>query len=979
MDPVEIPIENTFAPEVPSARLFRWLAPEIREARARITAIVEDADTHASSVALAELSLARPPLRTLVRIIYRPLILELHASRASGELAGGSSSQRFDAFVESLLDRYTRESLWRKYPGARRESIKALQRWVDHVVTMCVAFGQDRDEIALLFPKGVRLHPTGLDLDSGDSHANGKTVAIIHLGSGERLVYKPRAGLAERAFTAAVDWVNANGFEPALIAVRVCDRTSHSWVRATATRSCESTEEVRQFYQRLGGLIALSYALSITDLHRGNLVAAGAHPVVVDLETLQHSRLVAASRASANRAAVIRDLASSSVLATGLVPTPQLFVEEGNVSQSDVSGMSGDGADLFAQEEPFFLHPDTDEMRVGTRKVPIGSSHHAPEMQGRIQDPSAFEGDILEGFDRMYSVLRAGGERRPMNDSWRGMLRAVESRHITGATEMFSRALWNSFHPDFIVDEGARSRYLKKVLSRHHDVANGSALAASEYRQLLAGDVPIFWSSVGSTSLRGGDGTVIEGVIERLPDDELRDRVASLSEIDHEYQRTVISGAIRSTIRHGSDRWIEAPPTRTKSRTIDLTPRAWAAEEARNIGEALWSTTTWTRGQPQWLTWALHGGTYWMPQPVGEDLYSGRPGIALFLLQLDRVSGDRRFRAPAEAILSDEPRSDGPSLGLTGVWEARIALAHSWAELTGDASPLEDEIARAAPSLQALLAADETFDVVGGAAGTLMLLTSIPVSGSARVTVNALLREAIARLHGTARSSDAGTTWVTPTGPRGGMTGFSHGNAGIALALMRATSALDPLATDSIAADAMRWESNLFDKASGNWPDLRSAGGSNLTAWCHGAPGIALARAGVPEQYRTLETQLDMERGVRAITAPYLEEVAVQRLDDLSLCHGALGNLMILDQLLCQLPPDSARRSAREQLLADVQRSVIRHGYTLGAPSGLSPSDLMTGFAGVGYGLLSAADPGSVPDLPGFGTVRTHRVDGNPE
>ena len=107
-------------------------------------------------------------------------------------------------------------------------------------------------------PEGRSSSSDRTRLGFGDSHANGKTVAIIHLGSGERLVYKPRAGLAERAFTAAVDWVNANGFEPALIAVRVCDRTSHSWVRATATRSCESTEEVRQFYQRLGGLIALS-------------------------------------------------------------------------------------------------------------------------------------------------------------------------------------------------------------------------------------------------------------------------------------------------------------------------------------------------------------------------------------------------------------------------------------------------------------------------------------------------------------------------------------------------------------------------------------------------------------------------------------------------------------------------------------------------------------------------------------------------
>ena len=964
--------------DVPASRFFRWVGPEIEEARGNITAAVESAGANGSSLALAELSLARPPLRALVRIIYRPLILELHASRAAGDLPGDSTGQRFDSFVDSLLVRETREALWFKYPEVRREAVKALQRWADHVAAVCIAFGRDQDEIASLFPAGVCLLPTELELDSGDAHANGKTVAIIQLDGIERLVYKPRAGQAERAFAAAVDWANANGFEPSLSAVRVCDKRSHSWVRATAFGSCASIEEVRQFYQRLGGLIALGYALSITDLHRGNLIAAGAHPIVVDLETLQHSRLAAATHAPANRAAVIRDLASDSVLATGIVPTPQLFVTDGTVSQSDVSGMSGDGADLFAQEEPFFLHPDTDLMRVGSRRVSVGASHHAPKFAGMTQAPSAFEGDILDGFDRMYSVLSAGRGKLAFDDSWRGLLRAVESRHITGATEMFSRALWNSFHPDFLVDDGARPRYLEKVLSRHHDVANGAALAASEYRQLLAGDVPIFWSSFGSTALRGGDGSTIPGVVERAPHEKPCDRLDDLSETDREYQRTVISGAIRSTIEHGSDRWIEAPLPRGKNHTADLAPEAWAAAEAQRIGETLLSTMTWTRGQPQWLTWALHGGTYWMPQPAGDDLYSGRPGIALFLLQLDRASGDRRFRGPAEAILSTEPESEGHGLGLTGAWEARIALAHSWAELTGDASPLQAEVARAASSLGTLLAADENFDVIGGAAGTLMVLTSIQVDGSTRTTVDSLLREGIAKLHRTARTMSSGTTWITATGPREGMTGFSHGNAGIALALMRATSALDPLRTDPIAMDAMRWESNLFDETSVNWPDLRTAGGSNLTAWCHGAPGIALARASVPKEYRTPQTFLDAQRGIRAIIAPRIEGAnGINRLDDLSLCHGALGNLMILDNLLRQLPPDSALRSARERLLAEVQRSATRHGHALGAPSGLSPSDLMTGIAGVGYGLLSAADPESVPDIPGFGTVRARRVGGS--
>jgi lantibiotic modifying enzyme len=46
---------------------------------------------------------------------------------------------------------------------------------------------------------------------------------------------------------------------------------------------------------------------------------------------------------------------------------------------------------------------------------------------------------------------------------------------------------------------------------------------------------------------------------------------------------------------------------------------------------------------------------------------------------------------------------------------------------------------------------------------------------------------------------------------------------------------------------AFAYEDSLFDSERGNWPDLRADGKTGdaprfPVAWCHGAPGIALAR-----------------------------------------------------------------------------------------------------------------------------------------
>ena len=40
---------------------------------------------------------------------------------------------------------------------------------------------------------------------------------------------------------------------------------------------------MKRFYERQGGYLALLYMLQATDFHHENLIAAGEHPVLLDL------------------------------------------------------------------------------------------------------------------------------------------------------------------------------------------------------------------------------------------------------------------------------------------------------------------------------------------------------------------------------------------------------------------------------------------------------------------------------------------------------------------------------------------------------------------------------------------------------------------------------------------------------------------------------------------------------------------------
>lgn len=81
-----------------------------------------------------------------------------------------------------------------------------------------------------------------------------------------------------------------------------------------------------------------------------------------------------------------------------------------------------------------------------------------------------------------------------------------------------------------------------------------------------------------------------------------------------------------------------------------------------------------------------------------------------------------------------------------------------------------------------------------------------------------------------------------------------------------------------------------------------------------------------------------------------------------SLCHGDLGNLDLLI-LAAESFDDPELRSRVAKLAASILENIEDHGWTTGIPSGVESPGMMTGLAGIGYGLLRVADSARVPSI----------------
>lgn len=235
-----------------------------------------------------------------------------------------------------------------------------------------------------------------------------------------------------------------------------------------------------------------------------------------------------------------------------------------------------------------------------------------------------------------------------------------------------------------------------------------------------------------------------------------------------------------------------------------------------------------------------------------------------------------------------------------------------------------------------LIGRDNDLDIMFGCAGLVGPLLRIG-------TTEAMDLARMAGDHLVDRQGDDGG-WTVPALGERALTGFSHGASGVAAALAKLGAATSDCRYDNAAARALEYERAQYDAREGNWPDHRVGRGAAeprfMLSWCHGAPGIALARLclkGTP--LWNSKTAEDLESALTATA----EAVGGEE----SLCCGRLGRVAIL-RAAHERTGELRWLDAAEHLEAETMALLRTDGtYSFGEVLGL-----FQGAAGIGLELL---------------------------
>ena len=912
----------------------------------------------------------------LAAMLERTAVLELHVARHQGRLSGETPADRFASFVALLGRPALARSLLLEYPVLGRCAAEFVQTWVDRSLEMMARLAADQDSLRanLLGPEPGNL--VMLQLEAGDAHRGGRSVGILGFESGARVIYKPRPLGMEARFQELLAWLDRRGAEPPFHTLRVIEREEYGWVEFALEATCAGAGELERYFRRLGGLLAVLHATGAMDFHFQNLVASGEHPVAVDLESLFHPTLPSFPPGRAGERLAAAALGDS-VLRVGMLPFRVSEAEGGG--RQDWSGVASVAGQISPDPVLDWELSGTDQMRAVKRHMPMKGGRNRPLHDGREAEASDHIEPIAAGFERTYrlllehrdALLSAGGPLERFADQ--------ESRVVLRATRGYALLLDESWHPDFLRDALDRDRFLDRLWVGTSEMP---AWRRVDHRDLWNDDIPWYGSTPESRDLWSASGERMQDFVEESGLEWTRRRLASMGE-DDLLRQSWLARISLGTLLLDSDRaeWPEYSLDAPREPEANLHGRL--IDEARRLGD--WFDRTAFRNATDliWIALDLRQDV-WSLFPCSEDLYAGAPGIAHFLACLGAVTGEERFTNLARRGMGTllEKLEAGPDqvpfLGLYQGWGGPLyALAHfgAW---NRDAEALE-AAERLVPRLLERIERDAFLDVVGGSAGAATALLALHrVCGSKRARAGAIRcgEHLLAAAHRIA----GGLCWLTELGGDEPPTGFAHGAAGIAAALIDLAvvtgderfleAGLAGLAFDRAALEGeiRLGRSDAVDAAHAS-PNR----GLALT-WCYGAPGMGLARIHALRAITTLgvgtEHRAALERDLQEALALTLERGFGK---NHCLCHGDLGNLDFLVEAGAVAPSESLRGRI-DHLSRAILASLARDGWRCGTVAGIDTPGLMNGLAGIGYGLLRLAAPERVPSVLGMDPPRPARA-----
>ena len=368
---------------------------------------------------------------------------------------------------------------------------------------------------------------------------------------------------------------------------------------------------------------------------------------------------------------------------------------------------------------------------------------------------------------------------------------------------------------------------------------------------------------------------------------------------------------------------------------------------------------------------------------ITNTFYSGTSGIVFFLLQSLRLGKgtdiENLIISGADHIFSQLGTAEQSPAFLTGYLGEMYVLSQIDSEF--NEKQYKEKIISMIDRVKEDASMSGLNEYISGKAGILVgLLAIYDTYRDDRIleAIDIILAKLLQGMYVT----DKGVYWDRSGKNIRGLCGFSHGASGVAFTLLELGRYFYNPALCSLAEEAFEYEDQWYSEEEMNWADWRKGVWDGRTeeeyakayerndlafftkpkymsAWCHGAPGIGLARI---RAYDVLKKERYREDALKALRRIEKDDPAGYR--SYALCHGGAGNAetfiymyqVTQDEQYLHYPQVVAQEISKRLERKELLQSGI-------AQATVGDTSLFMGTAGIGYFLLRLMDPFHTPSI----------------
>jgi len=360
-------------------------------------------------------------------------------------------------------------------------------------------------------------------------------------------------------------------------------------------------------------------------------------------------------------------------------------------------------------------------------------------------------------------------------------------------------------------------------------------------------------------------------------------------------------------------------------------------------------------------------------KPIGDNLYDGLSGIAIYLSAYARVFESEEAQESSLAIISDvfnrtivnkNIKRIGICTGLGSIIYSLCCIS----ENIGDSQLLTKATDLSRLLTDEMIHDDLDLDIVSGCSGTILALLKLYRMNNDNETLLKAVTCGNKLLNSKRYTYNSHTSWIGNNFKQSQivvpLTGFSHGAAGYAYALDALSEATSYQEFKYAAEKTLLYENQFYIPENNNWASIKSNGqlqtnGKKLSQWCYGSTGIGLGRIGQIKYGASNKRhiQMQIENAKDGILGSKIHWA-----DD-SLCCGVSSHIEFLSEASKVNDDENLGQHAEKKLLHLINTRRHCGAYNLGDFKGYDiPMGMFRGVTGIGYTILRRLEK-SLPNV----------------